>query len=224
MGKPLVAYAIEYVKNERDVDFTALSSDSEEILSVARNYQDVYQIRRPSEYARDDTPIEKAISHCSRMMSLAKLNHEIIAWVQPNVVNIPQGLLDELTGMVRSGRYDSAVSVKECIYPYWTYKVKNGMLYYPWEKAEEGLLKKLIPFRRQDVEKFFRIDGGVQVVKRIPFMSMRGTGLHPYLGERIGFKPVEKYQNIEVDSEADLRLAEAVLKVDQKESKNDLCK
>ena len=55
-GKPLVVWAIEAAKSVNRIYRVIVSTDSEEIASIARDYQAETPFIRPSELARDDSP------------------------------------------------------------------------------------------------------------------------------------------------------------------------
>ncbi len=55
-GKPLIAWAIEQAKAVRRIRRVIVSTDSEEITAVAREYGGETPFLRPAELARDDSP------------------------------------------------------------------------------------------------------------------------------------------------------------------------
>lgn len=63
-GKPLLAYTIQQAQESGLFDAIAVSSDSEEILSVAKTYGVEYLVQRPIELAGDTSPKIPAIQHC----------------------------------------------------------------------------------------------------------------------------------------------------------------
>ena len=55
-GKPLIAWAIEHALAVKRIDRVIVSTDSEEIAAVAREYGAEVPFLRPAELARDDSP------------------------------------------------------------------------------------------------------------------------------------------------------------------------
>jgi CMP-N-acetylneuraminic acid synthetase len=55
-GKPLIAWAIEHALAIKRIERVIVSTDSEEIAAVAREYGAQVPFIRPAELARDDTP------------------------------------------------------------------------------------------------------------------------------------------------------------------------
>ncbi len=63
-GKPLIAYTIEQAQTSELFDLVAVSSDSVEILQVARKYGADLLVERPPELATDAIGKLPAIRHC----------------------------------------------------------------------------------------------------------------------------------------------------------------
>jgi CMP-N,N'-diacetyllegionaminic acid synthase len=64
LGKPLIVYSIEQAQEAGFFDAVAVSSDSEEILSVAQDAGVDFLIRRPAELAKSTSPKLPVIIHC----------------------------------------------------------------------------------------------------------------------------------------------------------------
>ena len=60
-GKPLIAYAIENAIACDQISHVVVSSDSEEILAFARQYDDVLVVNRDSVLARDAVTLDPVI-------------------------------------------------------------------------------------------------------------------------------------------------------------------
>jgi len=64
LGKPLIVYSIEHAQQSGLFDVIAVSSDSEEILSVAESAGVEYLVRRPAVLAQNTSPKVPVIIHC----------------------------------------------------------------------------------------------------------------------------------------------------------------
>lgn len=64
LGKPLLVHSIFQAKSTKLFDMLAVSSDSEDILSIARDHGTEILIRRPAELASDEAPKLPVIKHC----------------------------------------------------------------------------------------------------------------------------------------------------------------
>ncbi len=66
LSKPLIAYSIEQALQSGLFDVVAVSSDSDEILAVAKKYGAHHLIKRPDELATDTAAKLPVIQHCAR--------------------------------------------------------------------------------------------------------------------------------------------------------------
>ena len=62
-GKPLIAWSIEHARAVKRIERVIVSTDSEEIASVARKFGAEVPFMRPAELARDDSPEWMAWRH-----------------------------------------------------------------------------------------------------------------------------------------------------------------
>lgn len=65
-GKPLIAHTIEHAIKSMLFDAVAVSSDSDEILNIAKNYGVSFLVKRPDELSSDKAPKIPAIRHCAQ--------------------------------------------------------------------------------------------------------------------------------------------------------------
>ena len=63
-GFPLIAFSLIQAKQTKEFDEIAVSSDSDELLEIAKNYGATITIKRPSKMALDNSPKLPAIRHC----------------------------------------------------------------------------------------------------------------------------------------------------------------
>lgn len=63
LGKPLIAWTIEQAKKNKYFDRIIVSTDSEEIAEISKEYGAEVPFLRPKELARDDSPTSDAIMH-----------------------------------------------------------------------------------------------------------------------------------------------------------------
>jgi N-acylneuraminate cytidylyltransferase/CMP-N,N'-diacetyllegionaminic acid synthase len=64
LGKPLISYSIAQAKESGLFAAIAVSSDSEEVLNIAKKHGADVLVRRPHEMATDSAPKLHAIRHC----------------------------------------------------------------------------------------------------------------------------------------------------------------
>jgi len=79
LGKPLIAHSILQAKSSGLFDAIAISSDSHQILDVAKDWGADYFIKRPDELATDFSAKLPAIKHCIiETEKLSKCKYDII--------------------------------------------------------------------------------------------------------------------------------------------------
>ena len=79
LGKPLIAHSILQAKESGVFDVVAVSSDSDEILRVAKQYGADYMIKRPDELATDAAAKVPVMQHCvQEVEKLTNLTFDII--------------------------------------------------------------------------------------------------------------------------------------------------
>lgn len=74
LGKPLIVYSIEQALQSGLFEAIAVSSDSEEILSIAKNAGVEYLVHRPAELAQNTSPKLPVIIHC--MEEVERTTHQ----------------------------------------------------------------------------------------------------------------------------------------------------
>ncbi len=65
LGKPLIAHTLETAKGVGIFDAIAVSSDSDAILEVSKNWGADHLIKRPARMASDEAPKLETIQHCA---------------------------------------------------------------------------------------------------------------------------------------------------------------
>jgi CMP-N,N'-diacetyllegionaminic acid synthase len=79
LGKPLIVYSVEQAHQTGIFDAIAVSSDSEEILSVAKSAGADYLIHRPADLAKSISPKLPVIRHCvEEVEQHTNCNYEVI--------------------------------------------------------------------------------------------------------------------------------------------------
>jgi len=71
LGKPLIAHSIDHARQSGLFDHVAVSSDSDEILNIAKEYGADVLVHRPDEMANDKSAKLPAIQHCARQAELS---------------------------------------------------------------------------------------------------------------------------------------------------------
>lgn len=198
-GKPLIAYTIEAAKRCTRVDRVIVSTDDEEIRSVALQHGAEAPFLRPAELAQDNTPTEPVLKHCVEWLEEhERYRVDVVVFLQLTDVFRKKAIIDEVVGKLLADETLDSVFVA-------TKTHKNF-----WRR-QGGLMVRLAPDiaygPRQSREPLYREDTGLACATRSSFIKQ---------GRRIGNK-VEIVVNdddmpfVDIHDELDLWLAEKLI-------------
>lgn len=194
-GKPLIAYTSESAKKSNLLSRVILSSDSEEIIKVARDLGIEVPFRRPEVLAQDSTPTLEVVRHAVKYFISRGEEFQAICLLQPTSPVRGEGLIDTAIEKFVSGNYDSLISVREVpaeFNPHWIFEEEDGKL-----RISTGE-KEIIP-RRQDLPTAFFRDGAIYLVKVEVLLEQDSL-----YGEKIGYiKSSGPYVNLDVPEDWD---------------------
>lgn len=203
-GKPLLAHTIEQAVMSKVFDVIAVTSDSEEILEVARQWGMTHLIRRPAELASDTAPKIPVIRHCA-----LEVEHNLgvtFTTVTDLAVTSPLRAIEDIQGAValldRSGA-SNVVSAQVAPHsPYFGIieRDASGRLVYSKELAD-------VIHCRQDAPICYAMNGAVYVWTRQQLFSDSLKAVGP--NTEVFVMPGER--SIDIDREVDFRIAECLL-------------
>ena len=204
LGKPVVVYTIEYARGVKEIDRTVVSTDSEEIAKVCRR-AGAEVVMRPEAMATDDAPVEWALRHVLRELEKRGETFDLVVLLYGNVPIRPEGVASEAIDKMVSSGCDSVVSLCEVgkYHPQWQYCL-DGDQVVNYEKPTTHL--------RQELPKSYLHEGAVAVIRTEVLMNSEGEeGPEAFLGEDRRAVITRQGETVEIDSEADMGLAEFLL-------------
>ena len=204
--KPLIAWTIEAALGATCISRVVVSTDDAAIKSTAISYG-AEVIDRPPELARDDSPTFEVIRHAVEYLHAEGYIPEEIVLLQcispfrtTRHINEAFALYLEKTHLC-----DTLISVtKEEIPPQWLLRMDTT-----------GLLADFLPHdnikyhRRQDFEQLYKPNGAIYIGKTSFVLENNG-----FAGCRTIGYPMDAISSIDIDTEADFKYAEFVLKND----------
>lgn len=216
-GRPCAAWTIDAAKEARESDAItriALSTDDEALQRLAlESGLDV--VARPAELAGDTATIDAAARHAILALEDESLDPIVILYA--NVPVRPPGLIERAVAMLRETGADSVQSYQPVgrHHPWWTAVVSmepgaDAGRVRPWE----GDVLNHGVYRRQDLPVAHVPDGGVIVVRRRALMlEIPGVAPWPHAFFGLDRRGVINPEGsvIDIDTEIDLMVAEAVL-------------
>ncbi len=204
LGKPLLVHSLEQARASGLFEALAVSSDSEAILEVAREWGVDYLIRRPAELATDTAPKIPVIRHCLQEVErLANQHFEVVVDLDatsplrtPRDIHAAVAMLEEtdaanvITGMPsRRSPYFNMVEVDAGGAP----------------RLSKPLPNRIV--RRQDAPKCYDMNASIYVWRRATLMES-DTLFHD--STRLYVMPEER--SWDIDSELDFRIVEYLAK------------
>lgn len=150
-GRPLIAWSIAAAKFAKGVDRVAVSTDSDEIAEVAKQWGcEVFP--RPASLSTDDATTIAVMEHIVREQAPGA---QTLVVLQPTSPLRDPGLIDTCLEAYRNGGYDNLATGFWCKYR--EYGTHNNA-------------------RRQDYKGFFCDDGNVYILDRSLVLSGRWFG------------------------------------------------
>jgi CMP-N,N'-diacetyllegionaminic acid synthase len=220
-GKPCVCWTIDAARAAMAagaVARVALSADGPALAQIALR-EGIEFVERPASLAGDTARVDDAARHAVIELERAGTGDarcDPVVILYGNVPVRPRGLIERA---VRTLRDTGAHSVQSYApvgkhHPWWTAVVGERGDVRPWQ----GDVLNHGVFRRQDLPPAHVPDGGVIVVTRAALMLELGVpdGPHAFFGhERRGVVNAEG-EVIDIDSEIDAMVADAVLRRGQR--------
>jgi len=206
MGKPLLTYTIDAAKKSKKIDYIALSTDDENIASIAEK-EDIKVIKRPVEYATDQAPMHLALLHAVQNIEKRHGNVDYVVSLYANIPLRRNGIIDEAVEKIISTSADSVESFVPCMKPpQWAFKIDEdtpSFLHPEYEFA----------YRRQMLQPAFFPDGSVIVVKRDVLINCtEESAPRDFLGKNRKAVVSSPIDSVDIDSQIDMLWAEFLLK------------
>jgi len=204
LGKPLIYYIIQTAKKAKVLDKLIVSTDSQEIARIAKDFGAEVPFIRPATLARDDTPDLPVFKHALKEMEKRGEKYEIIVNLRPTAVLLQPKDIDMAVNLLIKKNADAVRSVHEANQPPYWMKVINSK---GWLKPFlKGLDEQKYPTRQKLPKKVYQLNAQVDVMKSywIKKGKLYGKKIFPYV--------MDETQIIDIDSPYHLYLAEALLK------------
>jgi CMP-N,N'-diacetyllegionaminic acid synthase len=140
-GKPLVARVIEAAREANRLDRLIVSSDDDQVLEIAAQYDSALPLRRPDELCTDTSPAIDYVRHALAMLEESDQHRfDAVAIVQPSSPFTTAADIDATIDLLEASGADSAVSVMEVsheLHPL-KFKTMQGDRLLPYFEAETG--------------------------------------------------------------------------------------
>lgn len=188
-GRPLLAWTLDAAREAETVTRLVVSTDDDEIEAAAG---DVEVLRRPSELARDDTPMLPVIRH-----ALDAFPCDVVVLLQPTSPLRRAEHVDAAVRLLQESGADAVVSVVEVPHRY----TPESLM----ELRDGRLVARAAPSTRQEKAKLYARNGPALLALRAATLGdeLYGGDVRAYV--------MDERDSLDVDTRADLELAEALL-------------
>ena len=196
-GKPLIDWSIEAAKNSHYIDRLIVSSDNDEIISVAKEFGCEVPFKRPIELAQDDTSCIDSLAHAVKQMP----GYDYIVLLQPTSPLRVSDDIDNCLLLCEKREAPACVSLQKVAkHPLWMFTQDADDRIHPF-------LERDIPDRRQNLPDCYELNGAVYVAKSAWLLEKRSF----FDAETCGYvMPNER--SIDVDDSIDFYIAEQLMK------------
>lgn len=194
-GKPLLAYTIESAIKCSYIDEVLITTDSEEIADTAKKFGASVPFLRPDDLSGDKAKTIDAVLHAVSWLKQHGSNYDVLVLLQP-------------TSPLRS-----QLDISNAIEKFFSYSMKslasvcevndNPILIRTIHNSKMSkLLDQNSTVRRQDMEKYYRINGSIYInsINELDEYTSFNDNEISYI------MPVER--SVDIDTEMDIRMVE----------------
>lgn len=201
-GLPLIASSINAARSSGCVDRIIVSTDSDEIANIAREYGAEAPFKRPAQFATDTSPSSELILHALQwVMENERTIYDIFCLLQPtSPFRNGKHLVEAITKFHNCKEATSLISISETTRsPYWMKKI-NGVY------LEELINGDYSTVRRQDLPKTYSVNGAIYIMYTEEFLKTKR-----FLTDRTTYYLMDSVSSLDIDNELDFKFAEFLL-------------
>ena len=204
LDKPLISYSIAQAKQAGIFDAVAVSSDSEDILRISKEYGADYLIRRPAHLASDTAAKIPSIQHCVRETErmVGKTYDIIVDLDATSPLRIPDDIVHAVDLLEQTGASNVITGMPSRRSPYFNLVEIDGD-----GKVVLSKLPDKPVVRRQDAPQCYDMNVSIYVWQRDALFYQSGL-FHD--NTRLYVMPEER--SIDIDSELDFEIVEMIMK------------
>lgn len=202
-GKPMIAWTIQTVKQSLHTNRVIVSTDSEEIAQIAKQYEAEVPFLRPPELAQDDTPGIAPILHAIKWLEDNEgYVPDLVMCLQPTSPLRSSKDIDAAIELLVQQKAEAVISVTPVDqHPYWMQSVDPA----GWMKDFVACDSPVT--RRQDLPPVYAPNGAIYLAYRAVLLE-RET----WHTERTYAYVMPPERSLDVDTNWHLHLAELILK------------
>lgn len=198
-GKPLIAYSIDSANESKYIDRTVVTTDSERIAEVSKQYGADVPFMRPKELATDTATTLEAVLHAIAELKREGNLYDVLVLLQPTQPLRTSEEIDRAIEVFFEHKKKALVSVSEVdTHPILIRSIdENGRLV--------RLLQASSTCRRQDMPPFYQVNGCIYInqINEINETTSFNDNEIPFL--------MQKKDSVDIDTMEDLQYARYIL-------------
>jgi CMP-N-acetylneuraminic acid synthetase len=203
-GKPLIAYTIEQAHKAKNITRAILSTDDNDIATVAKSYGLDVPFMRPPSLATDSAGTLDVIKHALQELQSKDEHYDAVCLLQVTSPYRPDGAIDEAIELFVKHKPDSLVSVRKVpdeYNPHWTFEIDDN------DRLHIATGEKTIIPRRQELPPAYHRDGAIYITTTDCIINKNSI-----LGDDIIAYPIDSPELINIDTMRDWEKAEKFFK------------
>lgn len=202
-GIPLIGWTIKAAQTSNYIDEIVVSTDDDEVATIAKNLGASVPFKRPDYLASDVATSHSVIKHCLDYYENERVNFDIVVLLQPTSPLRTAAHIDAAMEIFQTKGAKSVISVCECDHsPLWSNVLPDNC------SMENFLNKELLRTRSQDLPKHYRISGAIYICDIPEYISSDGDF---YNGDSYAYK-MDASSSIDIDTDIDFKLANLIIK------------
>ena len=199
-NKPLIAWSIEAGLKSKYIDKVIVTSDNDEIISIAQKFGS-NTIKRPIELANDTSTTFEAIKHT---MDNIDNKYDYVILLQPTSPLRDEQHIDQAIELLKHKNADAIISVCEMDHsPLWSNTLPKD------ENMSNFLNKEILNKRSQDLELYYRVNGAIYICETNKLLEEKSL----FIKENLYAYKMDRKSSIDIDEEIDFKIAESILKI-----------
>ncbi len=201
-GKPMLAWTIESALQSRCLDRVVISTEDDEIATVARSWGAETPYLRPPQLASDTASAVDVVLHTLEWLKQNEnVQPEFVLLLQPTS---PLRNADDIHNVImlqKEKNANAVVSVCEAVHPpHWLRRIGSDSELLPW-------LSEAAPNRRQEIETLYQFNGALYLIRPEVLASEKTFIPEPTFAYVM---PLER--SVDVDTPFDFRVADLLLR------------
>ncbi len=200
-GKPLIGWSIEAALKSKYIDKVVVTSDDNEILSIAKQFG-CSTIKRPERLASDTATTFDAIKHTIEHMK----RYDYIILLQPTSPLRDYKHIDNAIKLLESKKANAIVSVTEMDHsPLWSNTLSED------KNMNNFLRDEILNKRSQDLEIYYRLNGAIYICQTQKLLEEKSF----FLKDSIFAYEMDRKSSVDIDEEIDFRFTELLIKEEE---------